>query len=461
MSSSDGSRRVAALESWIRSHGGSICEAASVLDADGYRGVFAREALWPDIDFCRIPQKLLITERLAEGSLTFGQALRQSAEELMPSAAGLLLLTALLLRDSAAESARAAPGAGGESFFAPYYQALPTEVRQMPSCWPADHWLHAAIRGSHLERLVKAKRHSLGLEFSLLQSHAAEHIPICWEDFLWCRCMVASRAYSLPLDGVTSQRCMVPFADLLNHGQGEELSARYAFQPGSSADDGYVLMRITKPVADGREVFQTYGEKNMPTLFVDYGFCFQQACAVTSLQITAPICSEGSTAVQKEAYRKFWQLAGGPPGRKAITVEVDASGWRRVLPMLRAAAACNAEQEGASDYLDPTDVGLETLTCRSFRELCEHGLNRLPSSEEMRRRELRDWEVQAVPACVQVLEEERALLQLFVSLADQAISCLQPATSAKMQELPMAAGSLQEPFAEYLAQLRSLHCPRT
>ncbi|CAE7860892.1 unnamed protein product [Symbiodinium sp. KB8] len=219
-------------------------------------------------------------------------------------------------------------------------------------------------------------------------------------------------------------------------------------------------MRITKPVADGREVFQTYGEKNMPTLFVDYGFCFQQACAVTSLQITAPICSEGSTAVQKEAYRKFWQLAGGPPGRKAITVEVDASGWRRVLPMLRAAAACNAEQEGASDYLDPTDVGLETLTCRSFRELCEHGLNRLPSSEEMRRRELRDWEVQAVPACVQVLEEERALLQLFVSLADQAISCLQPATSAKMQELPMAAGSLQEPFAEYLAQLRSLHCPR-
>lgn len=129
----------------------------------------------------------------------------------------------------------------------------------MPSCWPADHWLHAAIRGSHLERLVKAKRHSLGLEFSLLQSYAAEHIPICWEDFLWCRCMVASRAYSLCLDGVTSQRCMVPWADLLNHGQGEELSARYAFQPGSSADDGYVLMRITKPVADGREVFQTYG----------------------------------------------------------------------------------------------------------------------------------------------------------------------------------------------------------
>ena len=43
MSSSDGSCRVAALESWIRAHGGSICEAASVLDADGYRGVFACE----------------------------------------------------------------------------------------------------------------------------------------------------------------------------------------------------------------------------------------------------------------------------------------------------------------------------------------------------------------------------------------------------------------------------------
>ena len=107
--------------------------------------------------------------------------------------------------------------------------------------------------------------------------------------------------------------------DLLNHGQGDHLLARYGFQSArppeqlwnfvearvlrkkeqkdgtrflrkqdvgtsqekKSGDEdegcpGHFLMRITRPVAEGQEVFQTYGDKTNPTLFVDYGFCLQQ-----------------------------------------------------------------------------------------------------------------------------------------------------------------------------------------
>ncbi|CAE7402734.1 unnamed protein product [Symbiodinium natans] len=458
MSSADGPARIAALETWIREHGGRICEAASVVEADGYRGVFAHEGLPADTDFCRIPLKLLITESLAEASLPFGPELRMAAEQLMPSAAGLLLLTALLLQDSAPQAAKAPLGTGAQSFFAPYYQALPVEVQHMPAFWPAEHWLHASLRGSHLERLVKARRHSLGLEFSLLQSQAGKHLSVEWEDFLWCRCMVSSRAYSLPVDGSSHQRCLVPWADLLNHGQGDHLLARYGFQSARDEDEGcpgHFLMRITRPVAEGQEVFQTYGDKTNPTLFVDYGFCLQQGRSITSVNVIPPTCDEHSTAVEREAHAKFWQLAGGRPGRRTLTVEVDESGWRRLLPLLRAA---NAGEGAACE--GPCDVRLETLAWAAFRKLCQEGVMRLTSGEDvLRSQQPSAWEILAAETCAQALQEEIALLRFFMSLGDRALCCLEGSTAPSSPEESRL--SQEASFSEYLTQLEQLRSTTT
>ena len=67
------------------------------------------------------------------------------------AAPGLVLLTAFLLHEGAA-------GAHCNSFYAPYFHVLPQKLSSLPVCWPDDHWLHSTIKGSHLERQVRAKR---------------------------------------------------------------------------------------------------------------------------------------------------------------------------------------------------------------------------------------------------------------------------------------------------------------
>eukprot|EP00434_Breviolum_minutum_P019473 symbB.v1.2.017175.t1/scaffold1301.1/size126134/10 len=227
------------LESWIAENGGFTLPKLYLSNGPRGRGVFLGEDVdvvdgsQEGLELCRLPSSLLITEKLAETSLSFGLELRQAAEE-FSAAPGLLLLSAYLLHDHALEIAATDPFQrvsnedGGGSHFAPYYRSLPVNHQMLPAQWP-EQSLSERIKGSFLERQLRAKRHSLGLEFSLLQTYADAELRqrLGWEEFLWARCIVASRAYALQ-----GQRCLVPWADLLNHGASQEVFARYQLPAG-------------------------------------------------------------------------------------------------------------------------------------------------------------------------------------------------------------------------------------
>ena len=81
------------------------------------------------------------------------------------AAPGLLLLSAYLLHDHALEIAATDPFQrvsnedGGGSHFAPYYRSLPVNHQMLPAQWP-EHYLSERIKGSFLERQLRAKRRS-------------------------------------------------------------------------------------------------------------------------------------------------------------------------------------------------------------------------------------------------------------------------------------------------------------
>ncbi|CAK8998998.1 unnamed protein product [Durusdinium trenchii] len=331
--------------------------------------------------------------------MAFGHELRMAAEE-FTAAPGLVLLTAFLLHEGAA-------GAHCNSFYAPYFHVLPKKLSSLPVCWPDDHWLHSTIKGSHLERQVRAKRHNLGLEFALLKSYVGK-LPLTWEDFLWARCIVSSRAYSLQ-----SQRCLVPWADLLNHGTSSEVCVRYGLE-GETASD--FVMNLGQLVPQGAELLQSYGDKPNATLLLDYGFVLPQAPpAVVSLAFQLPQLLETDPALKEK--KVFWtRVSKGRSFRKGeLLLEVDEAA-EAFLELLRAAVVCGQPQGSSCDLeekLQDPSVEMEALI--RLQHSAQQALGKLCEFEGPEVKE--DWEVVSQQNCAQALADERCVLQSLVARA--------------------------------------------
>ena len=392
---------ISALEHWIAEHGGVVHSDVIIDQGNRGRGVFASEDLEGGSLLCRVPEKLLITERLAEASLTYGQELRLAASE-FSAAPGLLLITAFLLEERAGDE-------NCQSFFAPYFRVLPKELLTSPVCWPEGHWLQSMIKGSHLERQVRAKKHSLGLEFALLQSCAPGAGVLTWKDFLWARCIVASRAYSLG-----SQRCLVPWADLLNHGTASEVCARYRLENDlNPAVYGDFVMCFSKMVQKGDELLQSYGEKPNASLLLDYGFVLPQAAVgVVSLSFPLPKLSETDMAVKQK--KDLWMKVAGRPLRKGeVSLEVGPENLEKPLQLLSAAVILERPitQPEDVDQKMLQDEAVEIEAMKKLRHSAEQTLSKFQVIEAASEIELEDWERVSQQNCLQMLEEERRLLE--------------------------------------------------
>eukprot|EP00435_Cladocopium_sp_Y103_P010361 s4083_g2.t1 len=394
---------IKSLESWIAENGGFTHPSLSIRCGARGRGVVTTEQL-SSAELCRLPWRLLISEELAEQSLSFGSELRASAEE-FGSAPGLLLLSAFLLQERAQSSASSA---SGDQFYSPYYQVLP-RCANLPASWPEGHWLHSGIKGSHLERQIRAKRHSLGLEFSLLQSYAPSYT---WEEFLWARSVVASRAYAL-----RGQRCLVPWADLLNHGASHEVQARYHILDEGLQSD--FVMALTKDLAKDEEVLQSYGEKPNAMLLLDYGFVLPNSAISTSVSITIPPPQIPDTDPQVIQKKKQLWLSSGGRGRETI-LELSRLNFDKHLQLQRAAAICSRSGEPNPGELSD-DPGIEMAARDGCKTAAEQALRRSKPSikigeiGERTVQDYQDWEIVAQQACSQILDEERAVLQDFLS----------------------------------------------
>jgi len=472
------------LEAWIREGGGCISGAVSIRCSSGSgspdaaetceRGAFAGpDGLPGGEEVCRLPQQLLLTESYARATLPFGEALSEAAGQFHAQNAGLLMLAAKLLWDSAPQAAGAACArsdaiGGGASAathssgsssavpaFWPYYQALSADLGNLPSLWPPEHQLHRLLRGTRLEKMVKAKRHSLGLEFALLQSCAPD-LTATWEEYLWARGTVSSRAYALQIDG-RSERCLIPWADLLNHGGRGSTSVHYAFSSAGEAGDGCFVMRSNDGGSPAhREVLQSYGpNKSNTTLLLEYGFVLSSEPeegsagrageAEVALLVRLPpkgaagaagSIDEGDAAAAAVRLR-LWRSACRPPTGASVDVRRSDSG--PLFSLLRVATAGPAEAEvleksGASDansVREPMSAASERKVLQHLLGLASAAIARLeealPHGGAQAQSDLfeQPWEAMAAKACVSVAEEEKAVLRFYRSLAEVALSCLE------------------------------------
>jgi len=483
---------VRALEVWIRDQGGFISDAVAVrvrntganAPADfeaASRGVFAgANGLLPGTDVCRLPEKLLITEARARDAMPFGEALGIAAEQLQPQSAGLILLAAYLLWDGAKNVVgRTESSLDKErqcrSFHWPYYRALTQDLSYLPALWAADDVMQHRLRGSRLQARLRAKRHMLGLEFALLQSYAPDLSSTTFDDYLWARGVVSSRAYALQIRGDVALRCLVPLADLLNHGGRGQTAVRYAFDDmDGSGQSGSFLMRASEDgVGPHCEILQSYGpSKNNAALFLDYGFVLVPTSmaagvatssdrltgdAEATIAVRLPQAVEGDSDKKKacDSRLRLWRAARRPPTGVAV-VDVKLASCGPLFSLLRVACASSEDlraivESGATDahaVVFPVSEVLERRALDQLSETLSAALARFPASENVAEGSLSTdaarapisvdivgsavdarvwgphWQSAAVDCCAVVVEEEKEVLCFYLRLAELAVARL-------------------------------------
>jgi hypothetical protein len=160
-----------------------------------------------------------------------------------------------------------------------YFRSLPT-VADMQTTSPFlfnDEQLLGEFRGTPLLDEVLQRRAELQEAFEqvsrALESIASdERLPsLTFEDFLWARCIVDSRAFFVRQaaadDSQPQQLALVPFVDFLNHhANGQVSMARL-----DERKETFALHALVD-IAAGQQLFFSYGEYSNRELLLYYGF---------------------------------------------------------------------------------------------------------------------------------------------------------------------------------------------
>eukprot|EP00834_Sanchytrium_tribonematis_P001788 NODE_46_length_32145_cov_0.918711.p15 type:complete len:301 gc:universal NODE_46_length_32145_cov_0.918711:2675-3577(+) len=129
--------------------------------------------------------------------------------------------------------------------FQPYLKILPQV--DCPMIWNPE------------EQEIVELIQSIGItESQELYDQLCEYVDISLEDYYFIGCLIM--AYSFTFDEIL----MIPFADMLNHHSDHNAQL-------FEVEDGFV-MRAVKPILQGCEVFNTYGDYANIDLLLRYGF---------------------------------------------------------------------------------------------------------------------------------------------------------------------------------------------
>eukprot|EP00124_Ichthyophonus_hoferi_P000329 Ihof_evm25s11 gene=Ihof_evmTU25s11 len=157
---------------------------------------------------------------------------------------------------------------GDASRVSPYVTGLPTEFRTMLTMMEEKEL--AALKGTGLEALcdhdmTEPLYHNtvqpllqLGLEYWKGSCPTLD-------DFRWACCVVRSRAFH-PEGPVGPY--LIPLADMLNHSSLHKATHM-------EQEDGFFQLVASRPIPQGEEVFNTYGDLSNAQLLSNYGFVEQ------------------------------------------------------------------------------------------------------------------------------------------------------------------------------------------
>ncbi|CAN0447031.1 unnamed protein product [Discosporangium mesarthrocarpum] len=104
-----------------------------------------------------------------------------------------------------------------DSFFRPYYDLLPTTLKNMPIFWEEEEL--SLLQGSYLTEQagVGERKRAIESDYQVVCDLYPPFVNVATlEDFKWARMCVCSRNFGLDVAGVRTS-ALVPYADMLNH----------------------------------------------------------------------------------------------------------------------------------------------------------------------------------------------------------------------------------------------------
>ncbi|KAL2912058.1 hypothetical protein HK105_208487 [Polyrhizophydium stewartii] len=272
---------------WASSRGCAVHPGVAVAESpDKGMGLFAADALsGSDTVLLSVPHPLMLSKTLALAESKDSPGLRAAIEQLQAvyeapqpeaSPAGpppeSMYIRVLLLWLRLQPSER----------WAPYMRLFPK--RFLTPLLASDRELEA-LDATHVDDAVRAKRRSLEGDYARLapvwsaMAAAAASEPPTLEDFMWSNGAVWSRAMSAasaaeaapppqgktaPAGGWTDDLVIVPLIDFANH------------SPTPNAywclTERGMELRLKEPLAEGDEIFISYGDKPNEELLFTHGF---------------------------------------------------------------------------------------------------------------------------------------------------------------------------------------------
>jgi len=153
------------------------------------------------------------------------------------------------------------------SFFKPYYDILPQEMRNMPIFWD-EHELRW-LEGSYMLTQIADRKEAIVEDYHAICEIAPEFADIATaERFMWARMCVCSRNFGLIVNGVRTS-AMVPHADMLNHYRPRE--TKWTFDNLLQA---FTITTLTE-ITGGAQIYDSYGQKCNHRFLLNYGFAIE------------------------------------------------------------------------------------------------------------------------------------------------------------------------------------------
>ncbi len=243
------------LITWLIANGGSISSIDIHLDESSQsRSIVTRASISPSQELLRVPLKCMVLSNVSEDA---------NAHHAL----------ALWLIQSKPD------------FFEPYIQSLPTleNVKQMAIFQPS----HEALQKSFVGEMLKGRVDSLAADYSLLTNHECS-----FEQYMWARTIVITRAFKCGSKGT----CLVPIADMMNHSA--EPNVQWAFDESSQC----FVMKAQKPIASGKECWDSYGNKCNSRFFVNYGFTLEHNAEWNQTVLHLPMIRELGDRLYNDGY---------------------------------------------------------------------------------------------------------------------------------------------------------------
>jgi protein-histidine N-methyltransferase len=265
---------IANLLQWLEEAGATISQFEIFSLGGGERGVRALANLARDETLLRIPRKCLLTVDDARSS-EIGRLIEAHAD----LDDERTYLQAFILQEKER-------GAG--SFWKPFVDILPKSFPTHPFFFHKDEF--TLLHGSFMHGMVEYQRAKLANRHADLCQRVPGFQRFTLEQLIWAHFAVVSRTFSV-LQGEAIITCMVPLADMINDGRPG--STRWAL----SADEQFFEVRAAEPIAQGQEVFTTYGSRHNLHLLLQYGFVhedneYDEVMLIFSLPLEDPHTEE-------------------------------------------------------------------------------------------------------------------------------------------------------------------------